>query len=127
MLHLFSLLFLVHYFVELAFVIRLTLSEINLSRCLLALVHFRLVMNNCAPLVEVASDINRVVPSLLIRQRLDAFLFLMHRFLDPVRHFQSIHNGFGTSLHFIEIYLEIKVLGFWGFGVLGFWVVGVYN
>lgn len=82
----------------------LTLAIEQLLFLFLTFVYFALVLEDCAPLVELAALGDGVVALLLRRQILDLRCLLIQWFLNTICHLEGVHNHICSSLHFPVVY-----------------------
>ena len=75
-------------------------AQLQVCFFLLAVEDFLLVLNDSAPLVELAMLADWVVSLFVVREGLDPVQFLVQRLFDTVGHFERVHNCFCSALHF---------------------------
>ena len=80
-------------------VLCLPLTRIHCSFFLRAFIHFNLMLNDSAPLIELSVLCDWVVAFALVWKVKDPLLLLIKRFLDTVRHLKRVHDHICASLH----------------------------
>jgi hypothetical protein len=75
-------------------------AQLHVRFFLLAVEDFPLVLDDCAPLVELAVLGDWVVSLFVGWEGLNLVQFLVQRLFDTVGHFERVHNCFCSALHF---------------------------